>query len=133
MDLMEQARRLLDAEAEVKRLDEALKEAKAARDQINDALTQCMVDEEVQSVNVAGKLLYLRSDIQASYNKEIEDRFFDTLEAHGYGAIIKPTVNNRTLKASVRELIEQNDGVLPPWLEGMVNIFTKTAVSIKKA
>lgn len=131
--MIELARELLDAEARVKELEDEVKRAKEVRDGLNDALAERMTDEEVQSLNVSGRMLYLRPQVYASYKKEIEDVFFDALEGHGYGAIIKPTVNSRTLTASVRELIEENDGQLPRWLEGMVDVFTQTKVAIKKS
>ena len=131
--MIDTARQLLAAEAEVREIAEQLDEAKARRDALNGQLVQQMTDEEVQSLNVSGKLLYLDRTVQASYDKSVEDKFFEALEGHGYGAIIKPTVNSRTLTASVRELIEANGDELPDWLDGMVKVFYQPKVKIRKA
>lgn len=129
--MIDLAKQLIEAEARVKEIDETLKEAKAERDRLNVAMADAMLDAEVQSLNVAGKVLYLNRRIAASYKKEIQDQFFAVLEGHGLGAIIKPNINSRTLTATVREQIEQNDGELPEWLDGMVDIFEETKVGIR--
>lgn len=127
------AKEFIEINKQIDDLDQRLKELKVDRDSLNERLTQEMIDNEMQSLNCRGKILYLNTTLQASYNKEIQDKFFEVLEGHGYGALIKPTVNANTLKATVREMIEQNDGELPTWLDGMVTTFHQTKVNIKKA
>ena len=43
------------------------------------------------------------------------------------------TVNANSLSAFVKEQIEENGDVLPEWLDGLVNVFEKTSVSLRKA
>mgnify|MGYP000783247873 CR=1 FL=1 len=51
----------------------------------------------------------------------------------GYGGLIYETVNANSLSAFVREQISENDDVLPGWLEGLVSVFEKTTVGVRKA
>lgn len=43
------------------------------------------------------------------------------------------TVNANSLSAFVNEQITENDESLPEWLEGLVNVFEQTRVSVRKA
>ena len=42
------------------------------------------------------------------------------------------TINTNTLSATVKELIAENEGKLPEWLDGLINQTEKQAIRIKK-
>ena len=42
------------------------------------------------------------------------------------------SINANTLSAKVKELTEENDGVMPEWLDGLINTFEKQYISIRK-
>ena len=58
---------------------------------------------------------------------------FDALRAEGYGDMITETVNANSLSSFVKEQIAENGDELPGWLHGLVNVFEKTTVGVRKA
>ena len=60
-------------------------------------------------------------------------RRFDALRAEGYGDMITETVNANSLSSFVKEQIAENGDELPSWLHGLVNVFEKTTVGVRKA
>jgi seryl-tRNA synthetase len=133
MSTIELAKEFIELDAAVKDMDAELKELKAKRDELNTQLADAMLADEMQSINVQGRLLYVFVQKQASYKKEIEDRFFEELRGHGLGAIIKPNVNHNTLNATVRELITANNDEVPDWITGLVDIYEVTKIGIRKS
>lgn len=127
------AKELLGLTEEIESAEARLKELKRERDALNDELAERMIEAEMQSMNVSGRTFYLNTKRVATYKKEIQDQFFARLEQHGFGAIIKPNINHNTLNATVREIAENNGGELPGWLDGMVDVFEKTSVGIRRA
>lgn len=102
---------LLDRKDE---LSEATKENNKAIEEARKELTQAMIDAEMPKVSRNGFLYSLQD--KTKYNKIggcDEDAFFDTLEEHGLGDIIKRTVNAQTLNGAMAGLVEENDGELP--------------------
>jgi len=51
----------------------------------------------------------------------------------GFGELIYETVNANSLSAFVKEQIAENGDELPDWLKGLVNVFEKTTVTVRKA
>lgn len=43
------------------------------------------------------------------------------------------TVNANSLSAFVKEQVAENGDMLPDWLDGLVNVFEKTTVGVRKA
>ena len=70
---------------------------------------------------------------RASATADHKDELFKALRAEGYGGLVYETVNANSLSAFVREQISENDDVLPDWLEGLVSVFEKTTVGVRKA
>ena len=62
-----------------------------------------------------------------------KDELFDALRAGGYGDMITETVNANSLSSFVKEQIAENCDELPSWLHGLVNVFEKTTVGVRKA
>ena len=62
-----------------------------------------------------------------------KDELFDALRSEGYGDLITETVNAKSLSGFVKEQITENDDTLPDWLHGLVNVFEKTTVGVRKA
>jgi len=54
-------------------------------------------------------------------------------KAEGFGELVQETVNSNSLSAFVKEQITENGDVLPDWLNGLVNIYEKTTVGVRKA
>ena len=58
---------------------------------------------------------------------------FEALREAGYGDLVYETVNANSLSAFVKEQTTENGDALPAWLDGLVNVFEKTTVGVRKA
>jgi len=47
--------------------------------------------------------------------------------------MITETINAGALSSFVKEQIEANGDTLPEWLNGLVNVFEKTTVGVRRA
>jgi hypothetical protein len=63
----------------------------------------------------------------------MKDELFAALRDEGFGDLIYETVNANSLSAFVKEQITENSDALPDWLDGLVNVFEKTTVGVRKA
>lgn len=70
---------------------------------------------------------------RASAKAGQKDELFGALRANGYGDLITETINAGSLSSFVKEQIAENEDVLPGWLDGLVNVFEKTTVGVRKA
>ena len=62
-----------------------------------------------------------------------KEELFAALRGEGYGDLVYETVNANSLSAFVKEQMAENGDALPSWLDGLVNVFEKTGVSLRKA
>ena len=81
----------------------------------------------------AGMMFCLTSKTRASAAAGRKEELFAALRGEGFGDLVYETVNANSLSAFVKEQIEENGDVLPEWLDGLVNVFEKTSVSLRKA
>jgi hypothetical protein len=116
---------------------EALKEEeKQLNDEIADVeqqLVDMMISEEMQNFTYSGKLFYLNQQVRVSPRAEVKEKVFAWLKDNGYEDLVYETVNSNRFSAFCKELMEENDGELPEDLAGLVNVFERTAVGMRKA
>jgi hypothetical protein len=74
----------------------------------------------------------LTTKVYASANPAKKPELFEALKDQGYGSLVYETVNANSLSAFVKEQMEQNDDQLPEWLEGLINTYEKTTVSMRR-
>ena len=129
-ELADQLKALRD---EKKDAEQRVKELNAALDETDAALAQLMTDTEAQNFTRSGTMFYLTNTTRASATADRKDELFEALRAEGYGGLVYETVNANSLSAFVREQLSENDDVLPDWLEGLVSVFEKTTVGVRKA
>lgn len=96
-------------------------------------LSELMADGEMNNFTRAGTMFYLTSNFHASAAAGRKDELLDALRSEGYGDLITETVNAKSLSGFVKEQITENDDTLPDWLHGLVNVFEKTTVGVRKA
>lgn len=113
--------------------EQRVKELNAALDEIDAALAQLMTDTETQNFTRSGTMFCLTNTTRASATSDRKDELFEALRTEGYGGLVYETVNANSLSAFVREQLSENDDVLPDWLEGLVSVFEKTTVGVRKA
>ena len=63
---------------------------------------------------------------------EQKSYLFEELKNKGYGDLVYETVNSNSLSAFVKEQMAENNDTLPNWLIGLVRVFEKTTVTVRK-
>ena len=129
-DLAEQLKMLC---GEKKEAEQRVKDINAALDEVEYRLAEMMADTETQNFTRAGTMFSLTTKTRASAAADRKDELYAALKAEGYGDLVYETVNANSLSAFVNEQIPENNETLPKWLEGLVNVFEQTKVSVRKA
>lgn len=114
-------------------LEAELKELNADIDNTDWHLANLMGESETQNFTRAGTVFCLTTKLRASAAAGKKDDLFDALRAEGYGDLVTETVNANSLSSFVKEQIAENGDELPGWLNGIVNVFEKTTVGVRKA
>ena len=96
-------------------------------------LANHMAETETQNFTRAGVMFCLTTKTRASALAGQKEALYDALRAQGYGDLVYETVNANSLSAFVKEQIEANDDTLPEWLDGLISVFDKTTVGVRKA
>lgn len=105
-------------------------------DKINETdyrLSELMAESETQNFTRGGVMYYLVTKTRASAVAGRKEDLFAALRGEGFGELVTETVNANSLSSFVKEQIEENEDVLPGWLSGLVNVFEKISVGVRKA
>ena len=121
---------LRDRKAE---LEAELKDVNAEIDNADWHLSNLMAESETQNFTHAGTTFRLVTKTRASAKAGRKDDLFEALRGEGYGDMITETINANNLSAFVKEQIAENGDALPEWLDGLVSVFEKTTVGVRKA
>ena len=132
-EMFELADRLKELRDAKKEAEQHVKELAAAIDDADYALSELMAQTETQSFSRAGTLFYLTTTTRASALPDRKTELYDALKAEGYGDLVHDTVNVNSLSAFVKEQRAENDDALPEWLNGLVTLFEKSTVGVRKA
>jgi len=116
-----------------KAVEEELKSINAEIDEVEYRLSELMISSETQNFTRAGTMFCLSTTTRASAAAGMKEELFDALRSKGFGELIYETVNANSLSAFVKEQIAENGDELPDWLKGLVNVFEKTTVTVRKA
>jgi hypothetical protein len=129
MDLIALFRKYYDLEREFK---EKMEEARETKESFEQVLYDKMISEGVQNLKT-DKLgtFYLRDDRYASVKAETKEAFFDWLRESGYGDLIQPTVNARTLTSWVNEQTEGKELEDDDELSQFINVTVKHRVGVR--
>lgn len=128
--LIDEYKELLDTKDRLK--DETTANNKALEAKRKE-LAQAMIDAESPKVSRSGFLYSLQD--KTKYNKIggcDEEAFFNTLEEHGLGDLIKRTVNAQTLNGAMASLVDENDGELPEEFEEFISPYQFYDVAKRK-
>jgi len=134
-DLVQKGIELETLKEEIERSEAELK---ALKDRYNE-LRLTEIPELMEKVGVAsggrggfttatGARISLRNDLHVGYNKEEEEQVFAWLKENGLGDLIKPTVHNATLKAVVRERLEDGKPIPP-----IITQYHQTSATLTKS
>ena len=116
-----------------KRLENELKTIGLEIDRVDADLAQRMADAETQNFTRNGTMFCLTRSTRASAIAGRKDELFEALREAGYGDLVYETVNANSLSAFVKEQTTENGDALPEWLDGLVTVFEKTTVGVRKA
>ena len=114
-------------------MEDELKTVGLEIDRVDAVLAQRMVDAETQNFTRNGTMFCLISMTRASAAAGRKDELFEALREAGYGDLVYETVNANSLSAFVKEQTTENGDTLPEWLDGLVTVFEKTTVGVRKA
>jgi len=113
--------------------EQELKEITAEIERVDAALAELMVTSETQNFTRSGTTFCLTSTTRASAAAGRKEELFTALRSAGFGDLVYETVNVNSFSAFVKEQTAENEDVLPSWLDGLVNVFEKTTVGVRKA
>ena len=114
-------------------LEAELKQVNMDIDNVDWHLSTLMAETETQNFTRAGTMFCLTTKTRASATEGMKNELFAALRAEGFGDLIYETVNANSLSAFVKEQIAESGDALPEWLTGLVNVFEKTTVGVRKA
>ena len=132
-DLFALADELRELKETKKRLEDELKAVGLEIDRVDTSLAQRMSDTETQNFTRNGTMFCLTSTTRASAATGRKEELFEALREAGYGDLVYETVNANSLSAFVKEQTTENGDILPEWLDGLVTVFEKTTVGVRKA
>ena len=116
-----------------RKAEQEVKDINAKIDEVDYALSELMAETETQSFTRSGTMFYLTTTTRASAVAEKKTDLYNSLKTNGYGDLVYETVNANSLSAFVKEQTSENEDLLPDWLEGLVTVFEKTSVGVRKA
>ena len=128
--LADRLRALREEKAEA---EQRLKEVNAAIDEAEYRLSERMAESETQNFTRQGVMFCLTTKTRASAMAGRKEELFAALRGEGYGDLVYETVNANSLSAFVKEQMAENGDALPAWLSGLVTVYEKTGVSLRKA
>lgn len=128
-ELADELKSLREEKAEA---EEALKRINAQIADTDERLSSLMMDSETQNFTRSGTMFSLRTQTRASATAGRKDELFAALRAVGFGDLITEQVNANSLSAFVKEQTVENADALPGWLDGLVNVYEQTTVSLRK-
>ena len=111
----------------------ALRDEKAEAEQHLKEIKAEMAGRETQNFTRAGTMFCLTTKTHATAVAGRKEELFSALRAGGFGDLVYETVNANSLSAFVKEQVAENGDMLPDWLDGLVNVFEKTTVGVRKA
>lgn len=101
--------------------------------EVDAALSELMIMKETQNFTRGGTTFCLTTSTKASAVAGMKDELYSRLREKGYEDLIHETINANSLSSFVKEQINDNDNLLPSWLEGLVNVFEKNTVGVRKS
>lgn len=131
--MFELADRLKNLKDQKKQKELELKNISDMIFEVDAALAEFMTLNETQNFTRSGTMFCLTTSTKASAVAGRKDELFTMLKDAGYGDLVQETVNANSLSSFVKEQILENENSLPAWLDGLVNVFEKTTVGVRKA
>lgn len=126
-----EARRFLQLRDQIKDLEAQAKDLRGELKTLGDALAAKMEDMGVENFALDDATFFLRATLRANVPADAREDFYAALRQREMGYLIKETIPANTLTAFVKEQLVDNGGVLPPWMEGMVSVYSAPEVAAR--
>lgn len=133
LNMYELAEQLKQLREEKKDAEQRVKDINTEIDKTEYALVQLMAETETQNFTRAGTMFSLTTKTRASAMAGRKDELYSALKENGFGDLVYETVNANSLSAFVKEQISENQDTVPDWLNGLVNVYEQTSVSVRKS
>lgn len=133
LNMYELAEKLKVLREEKKDAEQRVKDINTEIDKTEYALVQMMAETETQNFTRAGTMFSLTTKTRASAVAGHKDELYSALKENGFGDLVYETVNANSLSAFVKEQIAENQDTIPAWLNGLVNVYEQTSVSVRKS
>ena len=130
--LFELSDRLKALKENKKELETTLKNVNEKILEVEVSLAELMTLNETQNFTRSGTMFSLTTSTKAAAKAGRREELYTALKNAGYGDLVVETVNPSSLSAFVKEQISENGESLPEWLDGLVNVFEKTSISLRK-
>ena len=121
---------LLNARDAKKHAEAALKEVSAVVSDLEKQLIELMLTDELDGFKRNGVQFTLCSTKHISPEPTAKDDLWAVMKEQGYEHLF--SINANTLSGEVKRLMEDNEGNLPEWLNGLVTQYDKPSIRIKK-
>ena len=131
--MFELADRLKELREAKQQAEQEVKNLNAQIDEVDYELSELMAETETQNFTRSGTMFCLTTTTRAAAAAGKKDELYSLLKRNGYGDLVYETVNANSLSAFVKEQMAENNDVLPDWLFGLVNVYEKTSVGVRKA
>lgn len=131
--MFELADKLKDLKEQKKQKELELRNINDMIFEVDSELSELMILKETQNFTRGGNTFCLTTSTKASAVAGLKDELYSKLREKGYEDLIHETINANSLSSFVKEQISENDNLLPSWLEGLVNVYEKNTVGIRKA
>jgi len=129
-NILELAEKLTELRKTKSDIDAELKFISRQIEEVTAELVEQMTEQELPSFTCKNNQFSLTTRCFASAADGGKDALYQALRENGFEHLF--TVNANTLTSTVREIIEQNEDVVPDWLEGKVALFDKTSIRVTK-
>jgi predicted nucleic acid-binding Zn-ribbon protein len=131
--IFELADKLKELKDEKKCAEQVIKDISEKISEVEATLAKVMTDSETQSFTRNGTMFCLTLSTKASAVAGLKNELYKILKKQGYGDLVYETVNAQSLSSFVKEQILENEDKLPFWLDGLVNLYEKVSVSVRKS
>lgn len=128
LELSDRLKELRDKKAEMEAEEKGVNEQ---IDEVSNAMIEIMTNDELTSFNRNGMNFSMVVQEYPAPVPELKDELYAVMKEQGFEHLF--SINSRTLQATVKELISNNDGVLPAWLEGLIQVAEKQSIRLAKS
>ncbi len=130
-DLLILSDKLKELKLKKSELDAQVKGVNEEIDGVTTEMIGLMTTEELTSFNRNGTTFSLVTQEYPSPEPERKGELWEAMKTNGFGDLF--TINSQTLTATVKELMSENGGVLPEWLDGLIKVAEKNSIRVAKS